>query len=213
MKNKNALARSVIIIILFTGGIVYFAKNSTNNLPVQEAETTNQSPIPEKEKTETVTEKNTNNLKVTRLFDSKVEILLPQEFTVMDKTMAEFKYPSNNRPEIIYTDTSGKINVALNRTVTDATEADLPQFSEQFEAFFKNAKDFQSNEITTQNGKKFIIIKMITGALDTDIFNLMAITVLDGKLFMVTFNCTVEEMSTWKPIGEEIIKSIKITSN
>lgn len=209
MKNQKNFVVALIIVLLIIV-VVYFTKNNKSDLFTNGGIKDGNSLVKQEDEEGKNTSKKSDDLKLTKLFDNKIEIFLPEGFTLMDETMAQFKYPSNNRPEIIYTNSAGNINIALNRTNTPATESDLPLFSEQFGQMFQNVKDFQSNEIITQNGKKFIIIKMITGAVDTDVYNLMAIGTLDGKLFMVTFNCTVEEMSVWKPIGGKVIESIKI---
>jgi hypothetical protein len=150
-----------------------------------------------------------NNLVKTQLFDNKLEILLPESFVLMDEGMAKIKYPST-RPTLIYTNKSGKVNVSINRIEKTATEADLNELSKEFSVLFKDAKDFQSNEIVTKNGKKFIIMKVVTDVMGNDTYNEMAVSILDGKLFMVTFISRSDLMDIWGQAGSKIIDSIKV---
>ncbi|MFY7729462.1 MAG: hypothetical protein ACOVRN_08100 [Flavobacterium sp.] len=53
-------------------------------------------------------------------------------------------------------------------------------------------------------------IELVTPALDTDIYNLMFFTDLNGKLLICTFNCTKKDMEEWTPVAKEIMNSLEV---
>lgn len=50
-------------------------------------------------------------------------------------------------------------------------------------------------------------MELLSLAADTEIYNLIWFTDLDGKLLLSTFNCTKEQMDDWKPIAKTIMES------
>jgi len=147
------------------------------------------------------------------LLDDKVELLVPQDFEIMSEEMMKTKYPSERRPTLVYTNESGGINVALNLTQNPADQGILSLYKDNFVQSFKNAypsaewKDSGMKEI---NGKQVGYLELVTPALDTEIYNLMFFTNLDGKLLLCTFNCTKKSMEEWTPTAKEIMNSLKI---
>ncbi len=47
--------------------------------------------------------KGKKNLEVKKILSDKVEVLIPEGFEVMSEEMAAIKYPTGNRPTLIYT--------------------------------------------------------------------------------------------------------------
>jgi len=60
------------------------------------------------------------------------------------------------------------------------------------------------------NGRKVGYLEFITPVIDTDIYNLMFFTDLDGQLLLGTFNCTKRSIDEWQSTAKEIMNSLKI---
>lgn len=148
-----------------------------------------------------------------QLLSGKVEIELPKELQVMDKKMFELKYPIEN-PENTnaYSNEDGTVSLLISPRHDNATRAELPNYQKMLdESFGRNPSvDFRKSERRTINGKDFIVIEMITPAMDTEVYNLMFVTSLEGKLLIGTFNCTVEKLKEWQPIAEQILSSVRV---
>ena len=135
------------------------------------------------------------------ILSDKVELLMPESFEIMTEEMAKLKYPSERRPTIIYTNESGSVNIAFNHTENQATSDQLSDYKDSFVETFSNlypSAQWYRADVETINGADFGVLEMITPAVDTEIYNLMWFTDLDGRLLLATFNCTKEQMDEWK---------------
>lgn len=147
------------------------------------------------------------------LLDEKVEILLPTDFELMSEDLLNLKYPFERRPTLVYTDETGGINVAFNHTPSKLTQPEIELFQKQFVGMLSKAhpsakwKDSGVKEI---NGRKVGFLELITPAIDTDIYNLMFFTDLEGRMLLCTFNCVVKKHKAWLEPAQQIMHSLVI---
>jgi hypothetical protein len=52
------------------------------------------------------------------ILDGQMKVSVPKSFSLMPLEQAKFKYPSEHRPEVIYTSLDGTVNITFNRTET-----------------------------------------------------------------------------------------------
>jgi hypothetical protein len=149
---------------------------------------------------------------IERIVLERMEVLIPRDFTIMDNEMMEVKYPQKIGTSFIaYTNIEGSVNIAFEHSANKATMRELPMLKNAFEQQFNQPGiDFRKSEIRNINGTDFIVIEMITPAVDTHVYNLMFITSSDSRLLIGTFNCTIGEMSKWQTVAERIVASVKI---
>jgi len=155
----------------------------------------------------------TNDLETKSLLNDKVELKIPKDFDIMSEELMKLKYPSERRPTLVYSNESGGINVALNLTQNQASQQLIPAYQDNFVQTFKNlypSAEWKDSGVKMINGKKVGFLELVTPAMDTEIYNLMFFTDLDGKLLLCTFNCTKESIDEWTPIAKEIMNSMKI---
>ena len=147
------------------------------------------------------------------LLNDKIELKIPSDFDIMSEELMKLKYPSERRPTLVYSNATGGINVALNLTQNPASQNQIPAYQENFVQTFKNlypSAEWKSNGVKEVNGKKVGYLELITPAIDTEIYNLIFFTDLDGKLLLCTFNCTKKSIDEWAPIASEIMMSLKV---
>lgn len=152
-------------------------------------------------------------LQTKSLLNGKVELKMPKDFKVMGEEMMKLKYPSERRPTLVYTNTSGGINVAINLTSNKANQNMMLPYKENFVNTFKNiypSADWKNSGLKEINERKVGYLELITPAVDTKIYNLMFFTDLDGQLLLCTFNCKEKSIKEWEPIAKEIMQSLKI---
>jgi hypothetical protein len=161
-------------------------------------------------KTEFVIGGETIKLEPLSLLSDKVSLLIPDSFRVMTKEEADQKYAVERRPTIIYTDESGTVNIALSYTKDKASEKEikiqLETFKQTFKSVFPTAEWYDTG-VTDINGKNAGYMELLTPGVDTETYNLMWFTELDGVLLISAFNCTKDQMEDWKPVAKTIMKS------
>lgn len=123
----------------------------------------------------------------------------------------KLKYPSERRPTLVYSNESGGINVTLNLTKNKATQELMEPYLDNFMNTFKNMypsaewKDSGKNVI---NGKKVGFLKLVTPAIDTNIYNVMVFADLNGQLLLCSFNCTEKSIKKWMKKADKLNSKI-----
>lgn len=152
-------------------------------------------------------------LEMKKLYANKVEILVPKGFTLMSDAVKRSKYPAANRPDLVYADSDGNVNVAFNHTQNKATQAQMGAMTESLGASLKKAyptATFSGTGVITTNGRQVGYCELVTPAIDQKIYNLIFFTDLDGRLLLCTFNCTVSKRGEWQPSAKQIMKSLTV---
>lgn len=153
------------------------------------------------------------NLQEISVLSDKVEILIPKGFSIMSGEMAKIKYPSERRPTLIYTNESATINIAFNHTESKASNGEIQSYKDSLEKTFKNlnpSAKWYSSDVLKINSRNVGCLEFLTPALDTRIYNLIFFTELDGRLLLISFNCTEAQMNDWKPIAINIMNSLNV---
>ncbi|WON85005.1 MULTISPECIES: hypothetical protein [Chromobacterium] len=151
-----------------------------------------------------------NNQKGVAILNGKAEVAMPKEFTKMPQSILDVKYPAtSNRPQEAWFDAEvdGKVSFAFNLTNTSAKEEQLPMLAEalqnQMSAYSPVVKDVEVN------GKKMMRLEMTTPAGDDiNIFNVMQISSLDGKLLISTFNVTEDMKKKYAEMGKQVLSTL-----
>ena len=148
-----------------------------------------------------------------KALNDKVSLQVPNSFSPMSKEILEAKYPASRRPTEVLSDSTGGVSIAFNHTKNRMTPDQIDErhksISKMFHNLYPSAK-WLRDETITQNGRKFMVLELVTPAIDTKIHNIMYGTSLDGRFLLVAFNTTEEQAEEWLPVGKQIMKSIKI---
>ena len=185
----------IICPILFTGCVNNTSKDANN---IQDI------------KTEFYANNEKIELEEINILSNKIHILMPKSFSIMSEEMSIIKYPSENRPTLIYTNESGSINITLNHTKNLATKDQIPEYVDYFKEIYENqypSIKWYNSTVEEINGKSIGVLELLSPAIDTSIYNLICLTDLDGRLLLLAFNCTQEELDDWKPIAKTIMQS------
>jgi hypothetical protein len=148
-----------------------------------------------------------------QILNDKVEILLPKNFGIMPEDMLKLKYPSTNRPTLVYSDEDGAVNIAFNYTTNRASQQQIENYKDVFVSTFESSYPtavWGEKGIKEINGRKVGILEVTTPAIDTKIYNLLFFTDLEGKLLICTFNCTSNKKSLWLESAKKILNSLTI---
>jgi hypothetical protein len=147
------------------------------------------------------------------LLGGMVEMLAPAEFQPMSAEMLRQKYPTERRPTLALANAAGSVSVALNHTRTALPAAALPEAHRHFEQTFRRlhptAQWFRS-ELTTVNGREWILLDLRTPAIDTEVRNLMMATSVDERLLLIAVNMTKALEGEWLDAANRMIASVVI---
>lgn len=145
------------------------------------------------------------------LLDGKLIVSLPDNFGLMSKEMLTAKYPASNRPTLVYTNQNGTINFAFNHTFNDIPKGKLPEvlpvFVQQFNSIYPQIEWFKK-DVEMVNGRDFVVLEFITPATDSKIYNIMYVTVLEGRMLMCSFNCLESQKGEWETKAKESLNSV-----
>ncbi|WP_207432353.1 hypothetical protein [Sabulibacter ruber] len=147
------------------------------------------------------------------ILNNKVSVLIPATFGVMEEEMLKFKYPSERRPTLVYTDEDAKTNLAFNYISSNASQAVLEAYKQSMETSFRNSfptAEWIDKGVKTINGRKIGYLEVVTPAADQKVYNLIFFTDVDGKLLLGTFNCLEKERQQWQSISHQILNSVQV---
>ena len=129
-----------------------------------------------------------------KLFRKQMEILIPEGFKDMPDYVAKKKYPSKHRPPVILMDKNNMVNFTFHLMDMALAEGQLKKAAEGFGE--------------RNDGGKIAWLAYETMAIDADIFNIMFITPLEGKLLYGSFNCILGMQDEWEEIAMYCIRTI-----
>ncbi|AKF92346.1 hypothetical protein J5TS2_16650 [Brevibacillus halotolerans] len=150
------------------------------------------------------------------LLEDKLSIPMPKAFTPMSPETAALKYPSERRPTLIYTNSTGSINVAINHTQTRLTDAEMKEFTAAMVHLLRKTQkllQWHGDDVVEVNGKPIGYCEFLTPAYNVNLYNFMFFTELDGKALLCTFNCTEDEMDDWRLVARGMMEAVVIHSD
>ena len=148
----------------------------------------------------------------TPLFQEKMSILLPVSFVDMPQKIARLKYPSEQRPQIIKTDLLGSTNFAFNLFDKAIKPVQMQSAADGMKSILKkvNPANIFYESGTEPLGETMLSWFEFKGhGIDTQIYYIVFLTSIGGKLMHGIFNCAVADMEAWKEAAFQVIRSIQ----
>ena len=146
------------------------------------------------------------------IIKKRLYMTIPSAFALMSTELAKFKYPDTNRPNIIFTNEEGSININFSLT-KDKLENE----------WVEEARDFLQEVIIKMNPSCEIIssgiidgetrigyFDFVSPTIDGEVYNLMFLFALDGQFVLGTFNCTKADMNDWVEIAGQMVRSMRV---
>lgn len=152
-----------------------------------------------------------NTMEYTALFEGTVRVKIPVGFYDMTEEIAKRKYPIENRPAVIKTNVEASTDFKFNIFEQNILES-------QIESLLHMMK---TNMMKMNSGIRFGKQELIEGAvgkvgwmeyenpaIDGEMYNVMSLTKVDGKMIQGFYNCNLLEKDYWKPYMLESLKTI-----
>ncbi|SYX81794.1 hypothetical protein [Paenibacillus alvei] len=155
-------------------------------------------------------------LEMRAILDGQMAVSVPKFFKLMPLAQAKFKYPSEHRPELIYTSEDGTVNITFNRTETPLAVEELPDFVEQMADVLRSVQPIRNwmgtQVIVNRSGLSIGQIRFIAAGVDTNLYNEILLFIHAGQVMMGTFNCVESDMEVWLPVAEHTVQSLQTVS-
>ena len=148
-----------------------------------------------------------------KLFRSRIEVEIPCDFVDMPDYVAKKKYPSKHRPPVILMSRDTAINYSFNLMDVPLKQEDMMRAGDGFYINMKKMtptgcfEDLQ--EITREDGMKVVSFSYEAPAVDEDIFGIIYLTAIRGKLLYGGFNCLLRDRQIWEDTAFHTIRSIR----
>lgn len=149
----------------------------------------------------------------TEFFEGKLKMYIPKDFQDMPLEARKFKYPSENRPEIIKCNEDGSIAVTFKLIESILTEEYVEQLRDMMKAINKRlnpANIYFDEEILEVDRKNIGYFDFKSSAIDDFLYNYMFFLSLEGKTVIGTFSCIFRDYAEWKDIIMQMVNTIRI---
>jgi len=148
------------------------------------------------------------------LLDNKIELMVPADFRPMSEEMLNTKYPNaRQKPSLVLTDEDAEVNIVISVIPQPIKPEQIGAFKDfQISSLKKSHPDAKwlADGVKTINGKSVGYFKFISNAVDQTVFNYYFFTDMDGKVLLMSFNCTEKLLPKWKETAETIVSSFKV---
>ena len=148
-----------------------------------------------------------------KLFQDKMSIIMPISFVDLPSNLAKIKYISEQRPQIIKTSLDTTVNLGF-------TMPDLEIYPEQIEPLCKQTKSalkqvnpaivFYEGQVESDLPLGWFEFKSY--GIDSNVYNLMFISIVNKKLLHGIFNCNYNDALEWRDAARQMIYTIRDTS-
>jgi hypothetical protein len=145
--------------------------------------------------------------------EDKIAMMVPKEFKEKSLEMARIKYPSEQRPKTILTDSIGATNISLTHMDTPTADTDMDKIRDGLLVLMRRVNPSIKVQSTGQeiiDDKDVAYAEFTNAAIDGKLYNLMFFFDLEGQPLMGNFNCLTKSMKYWKNPDFEMMRSIKI---
>lgn len=148
------------------------------------------------------------------LFEDQLSLVMPSMFKPMTPQMAALKYPSERRPQLIYTNALSTINVAFNHTATPVRGREIEEFTQGITQILRRTQKilkWYGDGVVQSPNAAVGYCEFVTPVMNGSIYNFMFFLSLEGRALMCTFNCLDQEMNDWRPVAKSIMASLRMT--
>ncbi len=145
------------------------------------------------------------------IFHNKMSIMLPTSFITLPSNLAKIKYMSEQRPQVIKTSLDTTVNFGfsmLDVTITFENIAELQKNAREVLKRLNPSLVFYESGIEN-NGISLGWFEFKSYGLDGNVYNLMFITIVDGKMVHGVFNCIYNDAVEWRDAARQMMYSVK----
>jgi hypothetical protein len=137
-------------------------------------------------------------------------IFLPDTMKLMPESYARVKYPSEFRPQKIFTTLDLSVNMGFTVFPSEIQSNEIQQLSERMKsAIHRSNPDYQMYSTENLMDTKGYWFAFRSHAMDSDLYNMMLAIPMEMKLVQCSFNCSYKEYQKWEKVVLMIWESIR----
>lgn len=192
MKLKRSLGLLVILLTLLLSGC-------SEETSAEEQETV---------ETEEVTEE---ALVEVELMNGAISMKMPEEFSSMKDELITADYPPENIPDEIYVNAENTVNIIFKHDDLPLAPNEIDSYIEKMTTLLNDSDTLVllSSGVNEVDGHDIGYLNIVTEQGEKQIYNSVWVTSLEGKAFFGSVNCYDDVAVEFKPIAEDMYKSIQ----
>ena len=148
-----------------------------------------------------------------RVIQADVIITLPGDFIEMPKEIQQLKYPSESRPQSIFTSLDTTVNFSFNVVKQEIRLENLESFVDQLSEVIRRTNPsavFYKDKIgKLSSGKPIYMFDFKTFSIDEPIYNMMCFTIVSNYVVHGAFSCMERDAEEWKDAAWEVFQSMR----
>jgi len=146
------------------------------------------------------------------ILENKLYMAMPSEFEIMPIEQAKIKYPSEDRPNVIFTNADGSMNIGFTFTkdcLGDGETADTRDFLQAFVAKTNPSVTIISSD-AVEGEMGIAYFDFISTVPDGEVYNLFFLFTMDRRLVLGTFNCSHFYKARWRDVVAQMLRSVRM---
>lgn len=144
---------------------------------------------------------------------TEVTFEAPAGFEPLSPEIIAAKWPSNQAPAYAIGNPTGSTTVAYDVKPHPLPQEAMPEAQKAFTQGFERMVPglvWKKNELIEHSGQTWLLLELTSNAIDADIYNIVLVTGLDGKMLVFNFNSTKEEFPRYEAELRRSLQSITL---
>lgn len=139
----------------------------------------------------------------------KLTIYLPDTFRIMPFELAQVKYPSEFRPQMILTSLDLSVNFGFSVFIHEIQKEQVEELALRIRGMIESEKQsifYEFEELGKVSGYYFTFR---SHAMDIDLYNIQLIAPLKNQILQASFNCPYKKYKEWKKVALLVWETIE----
>lgn len=155
------------------------------------------------------------------LYQDQFKIYIPKRFAIMDEKIVTLKYPTQSRPQLIYTNAEATVDIGFNLIPEQLEDEDVPEFRD---IVINHLKELQPHAPKPEKGELFVSGKSPTQRpgnrhkvayytytnhiIGGQMYNHVFISTVGGNILVCNMNCLKKDQKKWQLIFMGIMHTV-----
>lgn len=146
------------------------------------------------------------------VFEEQMSVMLPRSFAPLTEELKKIKYPNEGRPELVMSSADCSVNFAFSLTDLPMRPEEAGQIIGQCRSVIQTlhpANLFYDLRTETREEGTLAWFDHKSYALDGQLYNLLFVLPVGGRLMQGVFNCGFDLAGEWKEPALAVMRSIE----
>lgn len=139
-------------------------------------------------------------------------MLVPPGLIMMSDADKREKYPGEHAPAYVLTNEDWSVNIAFDHKKIPMKPGEAGELEAPLRKQMAGAK-INGSGVRKLNGVEFLVIDADIRPDDLTVHNLIAVTSLEGRMLVISYNCILDIDPKCGALGPQLIESIVLTPN